>query len=43
MAYFFTENCVKCDHDYYKVLSVIMTITVQSTVAYGDARMPVTL
>ena len=28
MAYFFFQNCFKCDYDHYKVLSVIMTITV---------------
>jgi len=43
MAYLFIQNCFKCDYDHYKVLSVIMTITVQSNVAYGNARMPVTL
>jgi len=37
-AYFFIQNCFKCDYYHYKVLSVIMTITVQGTVAFGNAR-----
>ena len=28
----------KCDYDHQKVLSVIMTNTVQSTVAFGNAK-----
>ena len=37
-AYFFIQNRFKCDYYHYKVLSVIMTITVQGTVAFGNAR-----
>ena len=39
IAYVFIHNIFKCDHNHYKVLSVIMTITVQSTVAFGNARL----
>ena len=28
IAYLFIQNCFRCDYDHYKVLSVIMTITV---------------
>jgi len=28
MAYFFIQIVFKCDYDHYKVLSVVMTITV---------------
>jgi len=34
IAYFFIQNCFRCDYDHYKVLSVIMTITVQ----FSNAR-----
>jgi len=35
IVYFFIQKCFKCDYGHYKVLSVIMAITVQSTVAFG--------
>ena len=38
IAYFFIQNCFKCDYDHYNVLGDIITITVQSTVAFGQAR-----
>jgi len=34
----FHSKLFKCHDDHYKVLSVIMTITVRSTVAFGNAR-----
>jgi len=31
--YFFIQNCVRCDYDHYKILSGIVTITVQLRLA----------
>jgi len=28
IAYFFIQNCFRCDYDHYKVMTVIMTIAV---------------
>jgi len=28
IAYFFIQNCFRCDYDHYKVFTVIMAITV---------------
>jgi len=41
VAYFFIQNYFKCDCDPYKALRVIMTITVQNTVAFGNT--PITV
>jgi len=39
----FHSKLFKFDNDHYKVLSVTTIITLQSNVAYGNVRIPVTL